>query len=66
LGGSLGIVAWGLLGYEPLQIQTFSLPALLISGGLTGLVLSFSIVMAYSRSASEKDHDKKEVGFNQD
>ncbi|MFN2123797.1 MAG: SIR2 family protein [Candidatus Promineifilaceae bacterium] len=60
LGGSVGIVVWGLFGFEPLQVQTLPLPALLASGGLTGFVLSFFVVMAYSRSASEAENSEND------
>ena len=48
VGGALGIVAWGALGYIPFQIGTVPTPVLLVSGGVVGLVLAFSIGWAQS------------------
>lgn len=52
LGGGLGMVAWRVLGFTPLQSST--LPLLLASGALTGFILALSISVAYSRSAPRK------------
>jgi Cdc6-like AAA superfamily ATPase len=52
VGGSLGIVIWGALGFKPFhpfQGGTVPLPVLLVSGGLVGLILAFSIVWAEAR-----------------
>jgi HEAT repeat protein/energy-coupling factor transporter ATP-binding protein EcfA2 len=61
LGGSLGLVVWGALGYIPLQFETVAASAVIASGGLTGFVLAFSITAAESRQAPGVDKEKQSV-----
>jgi hypothetical protein len=52
VGGSLGIVIWGALGFDPFNPfpgGAAPLPVLLVSGGLVGLILAFSILWAEAR-----------------
>ena len=49
LGGALGILIWRSLGFSPLQASSVPTPILLVSGGLVGLILAFSIVWAGAR-----------------
>lgn len=54
VGAAVGIVALGMLGYDPFQVvplseATVPLPVLLISGGLVGLIIAFSITWAEIR-----------------
>ncbi len=49
VGGALGMVIWGALGYKPFQLGTVPAPVLLVSGGLVGLIIAFSIAWAEAR-----------------
>jgi hypothetical protein len=53
VGGALGIVVWRAMGFGPLQIDSVPTLMLLVSGGLVGLVLAFSIAWAESRWPGE-------------
>jgi hypothetical protein len=61
LGGGLGIVVWGLLGFESFELQSVSAPVLIASGGVTGFVMAFSITAAESRQAPQEDEGKTDV-----
>jgi len=49
VGGALGMIIWGALGYKPFQIGTVPTPILLVSGGLVGLIMALSIDWAAAR-----------------
>jgi hypothetical protein len=58
VGGALGIVVWRALGYVPFQVGSVPTPVLLVSGGLVGLILAFSITWADARWPGSKGEEK--------
>ena len=61
VGGALGIVVWGAMGMKPFQAGSVPAPVLLVSGGLVGLIMAFSIVWAEARwpGGKKKRKDKE-------
>jgi hypothetical protein len=52
VGAALGLIVFGALGFDPFQVTSqpaVPIPVLLISGGLLGLILAFSITWAETR-----------------
>ena len=64
LGGALGILIWRTLGFNPLQAGSVPTPILLVSGGLVGLILAFSIVWAGARRPAlvKQEQEEKATG----
>ena len=60
-GGSLGVVVWSALGFAPFQSESVPVPLLIVSGGLTGFIIAFSITAAESRQAPGEDEEKQSV-----
>lgn len=58
VGGALGIVVWRATGFAPFQVGSVPTPVLLVSGGLVGLILAFSITWAEGRWPSSKREEQ--------
>lgn len=69
-GAAVGVIIWGMLGYNPFQIappRTVPLPVLLIFGGFAGLIMAVSLTWAETRwPAEEADKQREYLPFKLD
>jgi hypothetical protein len=59
IGGALGIIVWGLMGMKPFQVGSVPTALILISGGLVGLIMAFSIVWTEERWPGSKGKEQR-------